>query len=250
MKTFDLIVRKSKPARDVFDRMIFKAISKFNKWSLFDDFKAKPVLVVGNGPSLNKTNFDNFEDHVSIGMNKINMFYKMTNWRPDIIVCVNGAVLWQNRRYFNNTKALLIVPPRAMYLGIKKRKNVFVLNFHKNDDFSSEIETSIANGVTVSYPCLQIANYLEPTKVSIVGIDHSYKFEGKSQVYKKHESNGQNHFSADYFKNQVWGTPNLEHSEVQYAIAKKTFEKNNIEALDYTINGKLQVFKKGKISTN
>ena len=118
MKTFDLIVRKSKPARDVFDRMIFKAISKFNKWSLFDDFKAKPVLVVGNGPSLNKTNFDNFEDHVSIGMNKINMFYKMTNWRPDIIVCVNGAVLWQNRRYFNNTKALLIVPPRAMYLGI------------------------------------------------------------------------------------------------------------------------------------
>ena len=35
-----------------------------------------------------------------------------------------------------------------------------------------------------------------------------------------------------------------------YAIAKKTFEKNNIEALDYTINGKLQVFKKGKIKNN
>lgn len=250
MKIFDIIVKISKPARDVFDRIIFTFIGKFNKWSLFDDLRNKPVLIVGNGPSLNKTNFDAFKDHVSVGMNKINMFYEKTDWRPDIIVCVNGTVLWQNRRYFNKTKAILVVPPRAMYLGIKKRKNVFVLNFHKYDDFSENIQKTIANGVTVSYPCLQVANYLQPQKVSIVGIDHSYKFEGKNQVYKKHEGDDQNHFSKDYFKNQVWGTPNLEHSEVQYTIAKDTFDKKDVEIVDYTVNGKLQIFKKGTINTN
>ena len=248
MKLFDYFVKISKPIRDVFDKTLFLFVDNFNNWSLLDDLKNKPVLIVGNGPSLNKTNFDAFEDYVSIGMNKINLFYDKTNWRPNIIVCVNGAVLWQNREYFNKTKAILFVPPKAIYLGIRKRKNVFVLNFHKFDDFSENIKKKIANGVTVSYPCLQIANYLCPEKVSIVGIDHSYKFEGKDLVYKKFEGDDPNHFSKDYFKNQVWGTPDLQHSEVQFTIAKEIFDKKNIEITDFTVEGKLKVFKKGEIS--
>lgn len=249
MKLFDIIVKFSKPFRDVLDKMLFSLVGVFNKWELLNDLKDKPVLIVGNGPSLNKTDFNFFADHVSIGMNKINLLYEKTNWRPNIIVCVNGAVLWQNRKFFNETNSILFVPPRAIYLGIRKRKNVFVLNFHKHDDFSTNIKKSIANGVTVSYPCLQIANYLNPKKVSIVGIDHSYKFDGKNQVYKKHQGDDQNHFSKDYFKNQLWGTPNLEHSEVQYELAKQVFEKHNVEIIDFTVDGKLQVFKKGIIKT-
>jgi len=244
MKAFDVAVKITKPFRDLLDKIIFLCLNKFNQWDLLETLKGKPVLVVGNGPSLNKTDFSFFKNHVSIGMNKINLIYDKTAWRPDIIVCVNGSVLWQNRKFFNKTNTILFVPSRAIYLGIKKRKNVFVLNFHKKDDFSENIKKAIANGVTVSYPSLQIANYLNPLTVSIVGIDHSYKFKGKNQVYKKFEGDDMNHFSKDYFKNQIWGTPNLEHSEIQYSIAKKIFDDKKIEVIDYTIGGKLEIFKK------
>ncbi len=248
MRLFDIIVKLSKPFRDFLDKIIFLILNKFNQWDLLDTLKNKPVLVVGNGPSLNKTDFGFFENHVSIGMNKINLIYDKTIWRPDIIVCVNGSVLWQNRNFFNKTNTILFVPPRAMYLGIKKRKNVFVLNFHNKDDFSDNIKRTIANGVTVSYPCLQIANCLNPLNISIVGIDHSYKFEGKNQAYKKFEGEDMNHFSKDYFKNQIWATPNLEHSGVQYSIAKSFFDSKNIKVIDYTVGGKLKVFKKRVIN--
>ncbi|HMB99843.1 MAG TPA: hypothetical protein VKN14_02275, partial [Flavobacteriaceae bacterium] len=69
-------------------------------------------------------------------------------------------------------------------------------------------------------------------------------FKGKNQVYKKFEGDDMNHFSKDYFKNQIWGTPNLEHSEIQYSIAKKIFDDKKIEVIDYTIGGKLEIFKK------
>ncbi|WP_111683183.1 6-hydroxymethylpterin diphosphokinase MptE-like protein [Winogradskyella tangerina] len=248
MKLFDKLVKKSKPIRDIVDKVIFSFLKKRNQWSLLDNMLNKPVLIVGNGPSLNQTDFEAFSDHISIGMNKINLIYDKTAWRPDIIVCVNGSVLWQNKEFFNTTDTILFVPPRAIYLGIKKRKNVFVLNFHSKDDFSDDIKKTIANGVTVSYPCLQIANYLNPQKVSIVGIDHSYKFEGKNQTYKKFEGEDMNHFSKDYFKNQIWGTPNLEHSEVQYEIAKQTFDEKGIEIIDYTVGGKLEVFVKRNLN--
>lgn len=244
MNIFDKVVKLSKPIRDIFDKIIFLVLCRFNQWDLLETLKQKPVLIVGNGPSLNKTDFAFFNQHLSIGMNKINLIYDKTTWRPDVIVCVNGSVLWQNRSFFNETETILFVPPRAIYLGVRKRKNVFILNFHNKDDFSENIKKTIANGVTVSYPCLQIANYLKPSSVSIVGIDHSYKFEGENQVYKKFEGEDMNHFSKDYFKNQIWGTPNLEHSEVQYGIAKKRFESKNIEVTDYTVGGKLEIFKK------
>ena len=248
MKIFDKVVKLSKPLRDFLDKKIFLFFGRKNNWKLLETLKDRPVLVVGNGPSLNKTDFSFFNEHISIGMNKINLLYDKTDWRPDLIVCVNGSVLWQNRKFFNETDTILFVPPRAIYLGVKKRKNVFLLNFHNNDDFSEDIKKTIANGVTVSYPCFQIANYLDPTSISIVGIDHSYKFEGEDQVYKKFEGEDMNHFSKDYFKNQIWGTPNLPHSEVQYSIAKNLFDSKNIKVTDYTVDGKLQIFEKGNLN--
>lgn len=250
MKIFDSTVKFTKPFRDLLDKIIFLILKRYNHWKLLEPYTTKPVLIVGNGPSLNKTDFGLFNKHVSIGMNKINLIYKKTSWRPDIIVCVNGSVLWQNKTFFNKTDTILFVPPRAMYLGIKKKKNVFVLNFNNKDDFSENIKDTIANGVTVSYPCMQIAHFLNPKNISIIGIDHSYKFEGDDQVYKKFEGQDLNHFSEDYFKDQLWGTPNLSHSEVQYSIAKEVFDKKGIEIVDYTLGGKLKIFKKKSLKTD
>lgn len=243
----DKAIKLTKPFRDVMDLLLFHLVKGSNNWELLEQFRNKPILIVGNGPSLNKTPLDYFEGHVSLGMNKINMFFDKTSWRPDIVVCVNGAVISQNKEFFNTTDIPVILPPRALYLGIKKRKNIIILNFLKDETYSTQIQKSLANGVTVTYPCLQIAGYLNPSKVAIVGVDHNFKFQGESKEYQKMEEDDVNHFSKDYFKGKVWGTPDLPGSERQFLMARHYFDGKQIPIHDYTVGGKLQIFEKNQI---
>lgn len=233
--------------RSVVDRILYTSyLSKRNKWELFAPYFNKSILLVCNGPSLNKTPLDKIKK-VSIGMNKINLIYERTAWRPDIIVCTNGLVLKQNKDYFNKTQRLLLVPTKAYYLGIKNRENVFFLNLKDEFAMNTDIEKQISAGCTVTFLALQIAAYLNPTDVNIVGLDHSFNYNKNKEVYKM-EGDDENHFSKDYFKGQFWGIPDLDMSEKLYQLSKEYFEAAKVPIADYTIDGKLQIFEKRAIS--
>ncbi|MEL6917727.1 MAG: hypothetical protein AAFO99_08355, partial [Bacteroidota bacterium] len=199
-----------------------------------------------NGPSLNKTPLDDI-DTIAIGMNKINLLYEKTSWRPQMIVCTNGLVIKQNKDFFNTTSTPLFFPVKACYLGIKNRENVFFLNLVDEPVLNENIRKKISSGCTVTYLAFQIAAYLKATEVNVVGVDHSFVYQGKDQEIKKMEGDDVNHFSKDYFKGQYWGNPNLDGSEVLYSISKDYFESKGVPILDYTVNGKLQIFQKGDI---
>ena len=233
--------------RSVVDKILFHIyLSKRNKWKLFEPYTQKSLLLVCNGPSLNKTPLDRI-NKVSIGMNKINLIYEKTSWRPEIIVCTNGLVLKQNKDFFNSTDSLLLVPVKAYYLGVKNRDNVFFLNLKDEFKVHTDIEKKISAGCTVTFLALQIAAYLRPSDVNIVGLDHSFNYNKDKLVYKM-EGDDENHFSKDYFKGQFWGIPDLDTSEKLYQLSKEYFDANNVPIIDYTIEGKLQIFKKGVIS--
>ena len=42
----------------------------------------KRIFLVGNGPSLNDMNLDLLENEYSIAMNRIELIYEKTSWRP------------------------------------------------------------------------------------------------------------------------------------------------------------------------
>ena len=42
----------------------------------------KRIFLVGNGPSLNDMNLDLLENEYSIAMNRIELIYPKTKWRP------------------------------------------------------------------------------------------------------------------------------------------------------------------------
>ncbi len=237
--------------RKALDALIYNFyLKRKNNWQLLQEYANKPVLVVGNGPSLNKTPLNKIgDDIVSIGMNKINLLYKKSSWRPEIITCVNGLVLNQNKDYFNKTKAILIVPVKAFYLGVKPRKNVLFVNLKDQEKVEPNIEKALSSGCTVTFTALQVAAYLNPTSVNIVGVDHSFVHK-KEEAYqvKKFEGDDVNHFSKDYFKNSYWGVPDLDGSEKLYEITRQYFESKKIPITDYTVDGKLQIFKKGDVN--
>lgn len=241
------IVNVSYNIRIVIDKIIYWIVKPFNRWELLDVYKDKDILIVGNGPSLNQTDLEKIR-MVSIGMNKINLLFDKTDWRPTIITCVNGLVLYQNRKFFNTTKIILILPPKALYVGIRKRKNVLIVNSHESIEFKDDINNSMSIlGATVTYTALQTAAFLHAKSVNIVGVDHFFRnYSGKSSI-EKYEGDDTDHFDSNYFKNSYWGLPDLEGSELAYTHARNYFDSKNIPITDYTINGKCQVFNKGDI---
>ena len=220
-----------------------------NDWSILKQFSNKPVLIVGNGPSLNKTPLEKVNNSfVSIGMNKINLIYDKSSWRPDIITCVNGFVINQNKEYFNKTNRTLILPVRAFYLGVRPRKNVLFVNLKDQNKIEKNIEKVLSTGCTVTFTALQIAAYLNPKSVNIVGVDHSFVVQ-KGPLVQKFKGDDMNHFSKDYFKNQYWGLPDLDGSEELYKISKDYFNSIEVPITDYTVNGKLNIFNKGEVKS-
>ena len=220
-----------------------------NDWSILKQFSNKPVLIVGNGPSLNKTPLDKVNNSfVSIGMNKINLIYDKSSWRPDIITCVNGFVINQNKEYFNKTNRTLILPVRAFYLGVRPRNNVLFVNLKDQNKIEKNIEKVLSTGCTVTFTALQIAAYLNPKSVNIVGVDHSFVVQ-KGPLVQKFKGDDMNHFSKDYFKNQYWGLPDLDGSEELYKISKDYFNSIEVPITDFTVNGKLNIFNKGEVKS-
>ena len=93
------IIDFTKPFRYWLDEVIFRFGKRGEELrNLSGSLKGKPLLIVGNGPSLNKTPLDRFEGVYSIGMNKIDLLFSKTSWRPDIIVATNNLVVRQHCR--------------------------------------------------------------------------------------------------------------------------------------------------------
>lgn len=54
----------------------------------------KRAFVVGNGPSLSKTNLDMLKGEVSFATNRISLIYDRTEWRPDYYLRAEGFELY------------------------------------------------------------------------------------------------------------------------------------------------------------
>lgn len=215
---------------------------------ILEKLRNRTVLIVGNGPSLNSTNLEHIGG-VHIGMNKINLLFDKTEWRPDVIVSVNGLVIRQNRNFFNSTNIPLILPYKAILLGIKPRKNIFFVKVGGEVNFQSFSQLNkLVAGATVTTNALQVASYLEATEINIVGVDHNFDYTGKSNDISKMAGDDVNHFDPNYFKGQLWGNPDLIKSEEEYERANEIFKRKCVKVTDYTIKGKLTIFAKGKIA--
>lgn len=248
-KIFKLVSSISYFPRIFLDKLLFSLFVN-NDYELLKVFENEDCLIVGNGPSLKKTDLEKIK-MPSIGMNKINLIFDKTTWRPDVIVCVNGLVINQNKDFFNSTKITLVLPVKALYLGIKRRSNVIFVKVSNSLNFKKNINNEVGIGCTVTYTCMQIAAFSKIKSVNIVGVDHSFKLKSKEKD-KEHnievfEGDDENHFDSNYFKNQLWGIPDLDGSEKAYKLAKNYFDSINVLVTDYTVNGKLEVFKKGDI---
>ena len=241
------ILIRSRPVRYLFDKITYRCFSSRNSLSkLKNIYKGRPMLVVGNGPSLNKTPLDDFSAVPSIGMNKIFLLFPCVKWRPNLVVCTNNLVIKQSWQFFIRSNIPTFLSWKGRWFIDRKERNSFnyFLSLSSRKFSHSPLE-GVGSAGTVTYTALQFAYFMGANPVILFGVDHSFSCKGKANEIVKMEGSDPNHFDPNYFaERQKWGLPNYELSELAYRNSKDAFEKDGRHVYDATINGKLDIFPK------
>ena len=242
-----VILALTKKLRYAMDPISFKFTSNRKKLDKMKSLvNGRPLLIVGNGPSLNETPLDEFSAAFSIGMNKIDLIFQRTDWRPDIIVTQNSLVVrqhWKSMRDSGIPQFLSWNSRWMMPFGARKNFNFFLTR--PRPDFQKNVAQAVGASGTVTYAVLQFAYHLGANPVILVGVDHNFTYTDSPNDYQKREGKDVNHFDPNYFaEGQYWGVPNLDASEIGFQLAKAAFEADGRVVYDATINGKLRVFEK------
>ncbi|MCF8069383.1 MAG: DUF115 domain-containing protein [Desulfobacterales bacterium] len=216
---------------------------KIKNWK--DRFLNQKAVILCNGPSLNKVNFERLKEMkvFTFGLNKINLLFKKTKFRPSVIVAVNPYVIEQNAQFYNTTKIPLFIDSQGKK-KIKFQKNVHFL--HSADayrTFAKDCSISVYQGHTVTYVAMQLAFHMGFKEVALVGCDHTFATKGPANKTVIAEKKDPNHFDPSYFANGVkWQLPDIIGSELHYEVARDTFERHGRKIVNCTEGGNLEVF--------
>lgn len=208
--------------------------------------KGQPLLIIGNGPSLNSTPLEDFKHIYAIGMNKINLLFNRVEWRPNLIMSNNLLVILQNQDFYGSTKIPVLLSWKMRWLIKKKnKKNLMFYLQSREQIFSEDMALIVGAGATITYSAMQMAYYMGADPVILFGVDHSFAAKGPANKVIVSKSEDVDHFDPNYFgPGTAWQLPDYVFIENAYSRAKTAFEKDNRKIYDATINGKLNIFDK------
>jgi hypothetical protein len=217
--------------------------------ALKDIHKGKRAFVIANGPSLKQTDMSKFKNEFTFGMNRIYLMFPELGFSTTYLTVVNDLVIeqtasdlaalklpkflaWRSRHHFPSDLPIPQLP-------------TFLYTSYTGRHFSSDVRGRVWEGATVTNVTLQLAFHMGFQQVILIGVDHNYSTTGKPNTTVTSQGDDPNHFSPAYFgKGFRWQLPDLETSEVGYAMVRDAYQKAGREVLDATIGGKLTIFPK------
>ena len=209
-----------------------------------DIHKGKRCFIIGNGPSLLKTDPRRLMNEITIGCNNI---FLLDGFCPAYYTA-EDPVLAQDRAGKINALDWVKFFPSSLSGWLKN--GIFIKTIPgtwPSDKFSTDLTKGIEINYTVTYAMMQLAYYLGCNPVYLTGVDHDYIIDD-SQHCKRGEiftsvKNDPNHFHPDYFgKGYRWHDPRVDRMEAAYRVAKEFFEKDGRTVFNATAGGKLEVF--------
>lgn len=213
--------------------------------ALKDKHKGERCFILGNGPSLKKTDLKRLKNETTFGLNRIYLAFPEMGFETSYYLCVNDLVVEQTSEDIQRLKMPRFVTTRALKY-LKPEDNLYFLYAtYTGPKFQKDLRFRMWEGATVTYMALQTAFYLGFTEVILIGVDHSFATKGKPNETVVSQGDDPNHFNPGYFgKGFRWQLPDLETSEKAYALANDTYRAAGRRVLDATIDGKLTIFPK------
>jgi len=211
-----------------------------------DKHAGQRCFIIGNGPSLNKTDLSLLKNEITFGSNRIYLMQERNGFLPTYYASVNPSVI---RQFVDDIQALPI-PKFLAYRGAGLCKfDEYTSFIHDPYDgtlgFSFDLPRRVYEGGTVTYCMLQLAYYMGFKEVILIGVDHRFSVSGQPNELVESKADDLNHFDPRYFGRGVeWHLPDLETSELAYRLARYTYRKRNRVIIDATIDGALTIFPK------
>lgn len=228
----------------LFSPVWMKNKGRLETWQ--DRFTGKRCFMVGNGPSLRKTDLSKLDGEFTFGMNRIYLAFDEYNFKTSCLVSVNDLVLEQCYKDLQALDIPKFVTWRARKYFKAGPKTLFLdTDYTLPEDFSGVVTGRLFEGFTVTYVSLQLAYFMGFSEVILIGVDHNFVTKGPANATVTSEGDDPNHFAANYFgKGFRWQLPDLEGSERAYRMAREAYQADGRRILDATIDGKLTVFPK------
>jgi hypothetical protein len=187
--------------------------------------------------------FSSLGNVFTFGLNKINLLFKQTDFRPSAIVAVNPLVIQQNSEFFSSTGIPLFLERIAAQYGMASGKNVHLLHSCDFPYFARDCSISVFEGFTVTYVALQLAYHMGFNKVALVGCDHDYQVTGRPNAISYNRGSDPGHFCDDYFApGQPWQFPDLKASEHYYDLARQCYENDGRVVVNASTTTHLDLF--------
>ena len=200
------------------------------------------AVIVCNGPSLLKTDFLLLKDIFTFGLNKINLLFEKTTFRPSCIVAVNPLVIEQNSEFYNQTSIPLFLNSSSIRF-VERRDNIIFLHDTNVKRFARDCSLSIYQGYTVTFVAMQLAFHMGFRHIALIGCDHNYATKGPANKTVVSGEKDENHFDPNYFsRGMKWHLPDIFESEVSYNLARDVFQAYGGNIFNATEGGNLEIF--------
>jgi hypothetical protein len=248
-------------AYDSFRRLPQLPAAYFHPWrreslrrlaALKDIHKGQRAFIIGNGPSLKQTDLTKLKNEFTFGMNRIYLLFPELGFHTTYFCSINDLVIeqfgadilalpmpkflaWRSHRHFENSS--FILHPSSF--------PTFIYTSYTGPRFSPDVRGRVWEGATVTTLALQLAFHMGFEQVILIGVDHNFTSKGEANKIVISQGDDPNHVSPNYFgKGVKWQLPDLDTSEIGYALARDAYQKAGRKVLDATVGGKLTIFPK------
>lgn len=219
----------------------------------------KRAFIIGNGPSLNRTDLSYLWDETSFGVNGIFYMTDQTGFRPTYYCVEDNHVIEDNIERIKAYDTSFKFFPHKYRYSIPAEKNVYFLPtdwefyhssspYFENPRFSSDIDQTIYVGQTVTYLNMQIAFFMGFSEVYLIGVDFDYQIPPESPVEGfsiLSQADDPNHFHPEYFgKGKKWHFPKLHNCLKSYEYADRHFRSHGRRIFNATVGGRLECFER------
>jgi hypothetical protein len=227
--------------------------------------KGEKAVIIGNGPSLNQTDFELLKDVHTFGVNGI--FYADDRLPKPL----SYYVVEDTKVFEENTEAVLAYGKKAGQVILptmykKKCPDPSAITFFRMNGgfyspggpdegrprFSVDATEALYCGQSVTYINLQLAYWMGFAEVGLIGMDFSYALPKETKVdgiFYTSQGDDPNHFDPRYFgAGKTWKDPKLNRVGANYSLAKAMFEVDGRRVVNCTVGGALEIFDRVELS--
>lgn len=241
-----------------------------NLSSFEDKYAGERAIIIGNGPSLNETPLIKLDEEYTFAMNRINLIFDKTEWRPTFYTCTTtSATQSEYREDYLDVMSLDI--PSFVWDELKNefppKHNRYYLRCTQGEGryhdgsideaplnwWSDNIVERVSKFGSTMLVAYQIAFYMGFDRIYLVGCDLGHQKPGLiSRVFGKFSEfvdtkfkkiiTDPNHFDSAY--GGITSDPDVINKRLRtmHDLARRASQHRDTEIYNATVGGNLEMF--------